>query len=312
MSFIERGLAILGSVRTNSLKIAGVDVTPSSTVTALPVHNATGGTLSKGTLVYISGWDAGGKFTVAKADADGGVGVDRAGLILTADILDTADGFAQQYLELTTLNTNAGNVGDPVYLSTTAGGWTLTKPSAYNAVAQIVGRISVKSATVGKIQFILFGNPFPILGANEYQAGSILEASFDPATSYTLNARRRAKFIYSVAGGDSGAQGTVVMRGTPLPNKAVIVDGLMRVLTSPVGSGASVAITIEGANDVIAAAAISGAPWSSTGLKVIVPVSSDLTKAIITTQARTPSLVITTHDLSAGVIELWVSYDVSD
>ena len=111
---------------------------------------------------------------------------------------------------------------------------------------------------------------------------------------------------------DTATQGTRSMRGPALPAKAIVYGGLVRVLTAAVGVGASIAVQLQSANDLITAAAISGAPWSTTGLKAIIPVESDYTKAIITTAARTPALVITAGDITALKLELWLRYVLSD
>jgi hypothetical protein len=120
----------------------------------LPVRNATGGTLTKGTLVYVNGWHAAsGAYSVAKSSAL--TYATPAVWIVLADIADGANGTVGRHLTLTGQNTNAGTVGDAVYLNTTAGGYTLTNPPATGEFLQIVGRISVKSATVGQIEFDL-------------------------------------------------------------------------------------------------------------------------------------------------------------
>lgn len=78
--------------------------------------------------------------------------------------------------QITGANTNAGAVGDPVYLSdATAGGWTLTKPTATDKV-QIVGRIAVKSATVGVIEIQLPGQQQIVHTHASNAEGGALEA----------------------------------------------------------------------------------------------------------------------------------------
>lgn len=79
-------------------------------------------------------------------------------------------------------------------------------------------------------------------------------------------------FIFAVADFSvfGGAISTISSRVT-VPKAVYIVDGVMDVLTAPVGSGASVGVMLEASGDVVAVAAISGAPWSTTGLKDVVP-----------------------------------------
>lgn len=103
-----------------------------------------------------------------------------------------------------------------------------------------------------------------------------------------------------------GAISTIDL-GVGLSKGCVVVGGFMRVLTAVLGTGASVAVQLEAADDIIAAAAISGAPWSTTGLKAIVPVFTAATMKE-TTVDRNISVVITAAVLTAGKFEvhLWV------
>jgi hypothetical protein len=145
---------------------------------SLTVANKTGGTLAQGTLVYIDGYDATlGYITVAKADANA-AGL-AAMLVIDAPILNNATGEAYRYATVTgsatvALDTSAATVDDPVYLSATAGEWTLVDPAATAAITQIVGRVTVKSATVGEIFFYPGGSGAKAVGSNELQAGVAL------------------------------------------------------------------------------------------------------------------------------------------
>jgi hypothetical protein len=146
----------------------------------LTVSNATGSSIAADKLVAVVGWDGtNGCPSIALADADAGVKL--ATFVTTAAIADGATGTVYKTaLSSASLNTNAGNVGDPVYLDTTAGGWTLTAPTAANATVQILGRIKVKSATVGQIAWDLYGNyPFSKIGTNEIQDAAVTNAKVD-------------------------------------------------------------------------------------------------------------------------------------
>ena len=103
-----------------------------------------------------------------------------------------------------------------------------------------------------------------------------------------------------------GAISTIDL-GIGLPKGCVAIDGFMHVITAPAGSGASIAVQLEGANDVISAAAISGAPWSTTGLKDIAPVTSAATM-ILTTAQRNLKVVITGAALTAGKFAIQLRY----
>lgn len=111
-----------------------------------------GAALTAGDLLYVSGWDAKGYLKVAKADADAAVPANAAVLVAIADIEDAAIGHVGTAFHLTGVDTSAVSaVGDPVYLSDTAGGWTKDAHTTGGDSIQQVGVVTVKSATVGSI-----------------------------------------------------------------------------------------------------------------------------------------------------------------
>lgn len=110
------------------------------------VANKTGGTLTAGTLVYISGRDAtSGFLTAAKASASAEGTL--ASWVVIADIANNASGTVAKAFSFSGQNTSAATVGDYVYLDTTAGGYTLTNPPPTGLLYQRVGTVSAKSAT---------------------------------------------------------------------------------------------------------------------------------------------------------------------
>jgi hypothetical protein len=116
-----------------------------------------------------------------------------------------------------------------------------------------------------------------------------------------------AKFSYDFAA-RGGAAGDIVLNGEPLPKGAIVWDGMVDVVTAIVGAGATCALTTaQSANDLITAAAVAGAPWSTTGSKAIVPVG-DHTNSIKMTAERAPKLVISGADLTAGKFDLYIEY----
>lgn len=146
----------------------------------LKVRNQSGGTIAQNAFVYVSGWDeTNQRWLITKADADAGANT-RAQLVLlgTGGILNNSNGDASAVGTLsgtTALNvaTNGSTIGDPVYLSTTAGAFTLTAPSAANAITQIVGRVRKVSATVGIIEVNLRMFGVDKWGSQQLQAGSV-------------------------------------------------------------------------------------------------------------------------------------------
>lgn len=112
---------------------------------------------------------------------------------------------------------------------------------------------------------------------------------------------------------DGGAVSTITLRsgnsaGNTIPSGAVILGGYLEVDTAVTSGGAAtVSVGSEGAADLVAAAAVSGAPWSTTGRKSIVPVFTGAS-AVKTTAARSLTITIATAALTAGVFRVVVFY----
>lgn len=112
---------------------------------------------------------------------------------------------------------------------------------------------------------------------------------------------------------DGGAVGAITLRGVgPLgnviPKGSFIVSGYVEVLTpfttSASGTGA---LKIEGADDLIAATIVSGAPWSTTGRKSIIPAGTGAT-SVKTTAERNLVFTIATGAITAGKFRAVVFY----
>lgn len=102
-----------------------------------------------------------------------------------------------------------------------------------------------------------------------------------------------------------GAVSSIVIGA--LPAGTSVIGGYMNVETAPVGAGASIGITLESAGDIVAVAAIVGAPWSSTGKKAIIPKrNTPETTSVTTTVARNLLFVISGAVLTAGKVQLYL------
>ncbi|MBD2900785.1 hypothetical protein amrb99_97940 [Actinomadura sp. RB99] len=108
---------------------------------------------------------------------------------------------------------------------------------------------------------------------------------------------------------DGGAVGDIDLTKTAvIPKNAVIIGGFAEVDVVPTSGGAAtLALKVEGAGDIIAAAAISGAPWSSIGRKSVIPVFTGAT-SVKTTAARKVQATVATAALTAGVIDVVLFY----
>lgn len=133
-----------GSGLTN---LPGAASTDAVTVSA---KKSTAGTISKGKAVYIVGYSS-PDYTVELADADTGSTMPAIG-IASSTITDAAAGTVVISGKIETLDTSAWSVGDGLYVDTTAGELTATKPTGAANQIQRVAQVVVDNASTGIIQ----------------------------------------------------------------------------------------------------------------------------------------------------------------
>jgi hypothetical protein len=111
-------------------------------------------------------------------------------------------------------------------------------------------------------------------------------------------------------GTDGGAEGAIVLRSNdgPIPSGAYVTGGVLDVTAGfTTGASGTGALHVNGANDLVSATIVSGAPYSTTGQKDIIPDSTGST-AIELTAARNPTFTIATGALTAGAFTLVLFY----
>ncbi len=101
--------------------------------------------------------------------------------------------------------------------------------------------------------------------------------------------------------------------GVTLPANAIVVGGVVdvnTVLHSAGGDAGTVAISVESADDIIAAAAVSGAPYSSIGQKAIKPKANTPEAAvdIKTTVAREITATVVGQALTGGKLTVYLYF----
>ena len=131
-----------GSVTTVNVKLDGKR-------DLIPV--IAGEAIDAGELVYVSGWDAKGYLEVSLADADAAAPANAAIAVAIANIDNAAIGHVGDAFLLTGQDTDAADVGDAVYLSDTAGGWTKDAHTTGGDTVQQVGVVTVKHASTGAV-----------------------------------------------------------------------------------------------------------------------------------------------------------------
>ena len=118
------------------------------------VYNDSGGSLSAGTIVYISGYDAtNAVYEVTKAQAKDPANTTLYGMgVVETTIANGAVGYINEEMPLTAQDTSDGTAGRPIFLSGTAGEWSVSLPAGGSGV-QIVGQIVTVDAAAGIVIF---------------------------------------------------------------------------------------------------------------------------------------------------------------
>lgn len=147
---------------------------------------------------------------------------------------------------------------------------------------------------------------------------NLLDASVvsEPANGVWASLTRWAKAEYDPSGGDAATADSLFDTTIEIPDNAVIVGGLVDVITtftSAGGDAATLAIQTESADDIVAAVAISDGtnPWDQ-GLQVIKP-RSDGTNAVKMTSAKNIKVQLGGSEaLTAGKMVIWLQYVISE
>ncbi len=117
----------------------------------ITVYNDTGVEIAAGKLLYISGYDSTNAcYEVALADADDPG--KPAQLIANETIANGSTGQAGKKYDLSAQDTSGQAVGDPVYLSATAGEWTSTAPTGDSQTKQEIGVVTSVDAATGTVR----------------------------------------------------------------------------------------------------------------------------------------------------------------
>ena len=151
------------------------------------VRNETGATLSKGTVVYITG-AAGNKALVSKASASAEATSSKTFAILAADIPNNQNGTAVTVGLLKNLNTSGLTEGGSLWLSTTAGQWTQTMPTAPNH-AVFLGTVTRVHANQGTVE-VRIANGYELQELHNVKITSVSNGQvlkYDSAQSLWVN-----------------------------------------------------------------------------------------------------------------------------
>lgn len=126
-----------------------------------------------------------------------------------------------------------------------------------------------------------------------------------------LHQRRTAVAVFDAEGEDNANQATGAHAlPVKLPANAIIIGGVMDVVKAFTGkTGATLAVSVAQANDIVAAAAVAGAPWSTTGLKAIVPkANTPEATGIKLTAEKAITFTVGVEALTAGKCVVYLDY----
>lgn len=128
-------------------------------------------------------------------------------------------------------------------------------------------------------------------------------------TDVGLGVLRVARFVYDLGVAANLPVGAHTL-GVTIPINAIIVGGFVDVNTAITGeASATLALSVEGANDIISAAVVSGAPWSTIGRKAIVPkANTPESTSVKTTAARLITATVGTAALLTGKLTGYLYY----
>lgn len=162
----------------------GIVVEPGGISVGVPIYNTTGGTLTPGTLVYLSGYNTTLGITVTKADADGAA---PATHIVVSSINNNTAGTVYPVALAMNVDTSGRTIGDLVFLdATTAGGFVFSAPTGANQIVQVVGVVKVVDAVVGEIEFFPGIRQILEFGTQFLQDGAVTQSKL--ATNEALTA----------------------------------------------------------------------------------------------------------------------------
>jgi hypothetical protein len=201
-------------IELNNIGVQGVPGA-NNDPTYVTVRNATGATLPKGTIVYISGAN-GNNVQVTPAIATSDATSARTLGWLSAAIANNASGLCMVEGYLEGINTQSFNAGDQLYLSgTVAGGFTATKPVAPIHLVY-VGVVTKKSAGDGHV-FVKVQNGYELDELHDVlivspQNNQVL--AYDSATQLWKNATNAPDGVTSITATAPLTGGTITSTGS--------------------------------------------------------------------------------------------------
>lgn len=142
------------SYAKKKLQITNMPAASSADAILVDCRKGSAGTIAKGAPVYVDGYNVGGWLEVEEADCDDATTMPAFGLA-NGSITNAATGQVMMSGTMTAVDTSSWSVGDELWISTTAGTLTNTKPSGIDEAIQKMAVVSRSHASNGTM--VVFG-----------------------------------------------------------------------------------------------------------------------------------------------------------